>query len=118
MKRQFRTIVFVIPAALSAAVEASEMAIDFLSKVDWLADDACSLGTEVRRAVLQGVRRSLRDGRRQVAVSIDVLPEDCVIRVSQQGSTAKQLVIHLTRDFAKSPESDEMFSVNQKVFVS
>lgn len=118
MEKEFRTIVFVIPAALSAAVDVSEMAVDFLSKVDWLADDVLSLGTEIRRGILQAVRGSLRAGHRQVAVSIDVFLEDCVIRVSQQGLNAKQLTIHLRRGFAKNPESDEEFSVSQEVSVS
>lgn len=118
MERKLRSIVFVIPAALSAAVDASEMAVDFLSKVDWLRNDLSSLGTQIRRGILQAVRGSLRDRRRHIAVSIDVFPEDCVIRVSQRGLNAKQLTTHLTRGSAKSPEPDEEFSAKQEVCVS
>jgi hypothetical protein len=116
--KEFRTIAFLIPATLSAAVDASEMAADFLSRVDWLAKDLSSIGTEVRRGILQAVRGSLRDGQRQVTVRIDVFPEDCVIRISQQRSSAKQHTIHLRRDFAKSPKSDEEFLVDREVCVS
>lgn len=118
MEKEFRTIVFVIPAALSAAVDASEMAVDFLSKVDWLADEVGPLGTEIRGGILQAARGSLRAGHQQVAVSIDVFREDCVIRVSQQGCSAKQFTIHLRRCLVDRPDSAEELPVSREVFAS
>ncbi len=104
MEKQFRTIVFLVPPALSAAADASEMAADFLSKVDWLAQDMHSIGTHIRKQILQKVRSSMLNGQSQVAVLINVFREDCFVHISHQGSNAKRVVIHLSRDFPKQTD--------------
>jgi hypothetical protein len=115
MEKSFRTIVFIVPPALSAAGHASEMAADFLSKVEWLARDAESACAQVRKRIFQAVRSSIRSGRRQVAVLINVFREDCFVHISHQGSDAKRAVIHLSRDFTK--QRHERFGPNLKVLV-
>lgn len=118
MERKIRSIIFIVPDEISAAADASEMSADFLSKVDWLADDLHSIGTEIRREILHAMRRSIEAARSQVAVTIDVFQEDCVIRVSRHGHNPKQVTLHLMRDSATSPELDESLSVNQEACVS
>ncbi len=118
MKKAFRGIVFIIPAVPSAAGEMTEMALDFLSRVEWLRDDLRSLGADIYRQISHAVRSSARTGHGHAAVSIDLFPADCVIRVSQRAGNAKQVTIHLTRGLAKRPELEEDVLVNQEVCVS
>lgn len=101
MEKTMRRVLFIIPAVPSAAGRASEMAVDFLSKSDWLADDLSSLLNETRKSVAHMISRSIRLGCKSVLMRVDVFPQDCVIRISHRGTSAKQVVIHLSQTLQK-----------------
>ena len=91
MEKEFRTIVFIIPPSLSAAHDTSEMAAEFISKVDWLVMRAGPL-KDIRLRILQSVRSSIRDGKGRVVVQILVFHDDCFVHVTPPGPNAKRII--------------------------